>query len=320
MKKSILLFGSCFLFLVSIAQAPQKLNYQGVARDNAGTELANQSIGLRITIRQGQPNGTISYCESHAVTTNQFGLFAVDIGGGTVILGSMNINWANGPYFLETELDATGGTNYTSLGTSQLLSVPYALYAETSGNSGATGATGATGDIGPTGPTGAGLQGEPGPTGATGATGATGSTGATGATGIGIQGPTGPTGPVGSGGGITVYSNQSTAQSSSNSTTLATKTSLTLAAGTYVITFSAELSGECNASCVQYQFDDGSTVYAQGWPTLDGNSTTQSSYVPVSHTIYVTFAAQATVNIKYSGYNATYPGFIRNARIVAIQQ
>jgi hypothetical protein len=175
-------------FLTSFAQSPQKFSYQGVARDNSGNILPNQNIGLRLSIRQGTPTGTIVYRETHSASTNQFGLFDIEAGGGTIVSGVFSsINWGSGPYFFQTEMDATGGTNYLNLGTTQLLSVPYALYAETSGSGGSTGPTGPTGSIGETGATGV-----TGPTGV-------GTTGPTGATGVGSTGPTGPTGPAGSG-------------------------------------------------------------------------------------------------------------------------
>lgn len=178
--------------LPSVAQSPEKFNYQGVARDNSGNILPNQNIGLRLSIRQGTPTGTIVYRETHSTSTNQFGLFNIEAGGGTIVSGTFSsIDWSSGPYFFQTEMDASGGTNYLNLGTSQLLSVPYALYAETSGTAGTTGATGSIGPTGPTGPV--------GETGATGPSGNNGATGATGATGVGTTGPTGPTGPAGSG-------------------------------------------------------------------------------------------------------------------------
>lgn len=374
-----------------IAQVPQGINYQAVARNSSGAILPNTAISLRLTVHDLTNTGTVVYQETHNVTTTPLGIFSVVVGAGALVQGSFNgINWAVGNKYLQVELDAAGGTNYTNMGTSQLQSVPYALYAANgtpgatgpAGNTGANGVTGATGPMGdtglpgatgpagatgptgdvgatgagitgPTGPTGdVGLAGPTGPTGDAGPTGAgvtgpTGPTGATGPIGVGLQGVTGPTGvgitgptgiqgitgatgptgvgvtgptgPTGSGGGATVFQAASTVQSGPlNTTTLSTKASLTLQPGTYMVTFSAELSGKCNASCVQYQFDDGTTVFAQGWPTLDGSSSTQSSYVPISQTVYVTYAVATTVNIKYSGYNATYPGYMRNARIVAL--
>lgn len=194
------------LFLSSqcFAQAPQAFNYQGVARDNGGNVLANQSIGVKIDLRQTSTSGIILYTETHSTTTNDFGLFNLSIGTGTVTTGNFStIDWGNGPYFIEVSMDPSGGVAYQSMGVSQLLSVPYALYAESSGSGGVTGPTGPTGADGIDGATGAtgitGLTGSIGPTGPQGPTGASGLAGIQGVTGpIGPQGPTGANGPAGS--------------------------------------------------------------------------------------------------------------------------
>jgi hypothetical protein len=223
MKKFLLAaFTFCIFFSFSFGQSPPQLNYQAVARDVSGTPLPiGTHIGLQFTIHQGTPTGTTVYLETNihsVITTNQFGLFTWALGSGTPSIGTIaGINWGNGPYYLDVAMDATGGTNYIDMGTSQLLSVPYALYAETAGNGGggATGPTGQNGNTGPTGPTGStgtggGATGPSGPTGLNGITGATGPTGAgaTGSTGptgpsganSTVAGPTGPTGPAGTGG------------------------------------------------------------------------------------------------------------------------
>lgn len=195
--------------VLAYAQAPQGIKYQAVARDAAGAVIGNTNVSVRFSVRSGSVSGPVVYQETHSPTTNQFGLFTVSLGMGTPVSGTFNtISWSSGDMFLETELDPAGGNNYTSMGTSQMLSVPYALYAETSGSSiagpagptgpaGAMGATGPTGDPGPVGATGAtgntGPAGSVGPTGPTGPQGLTGNTGAT-----GPQGATGPTGPAGS--------------------------------------------------------------------------------------------------------------------------
>jgi hypothetical protein len=120
----LILSGVCF------AQ-PEKLNYQAVARNTSGNIVSNQNISVRFSIRRGSASGPIQYQETHSVTTNQFGLFTAAIGGGTVISGNFsNIGWGDDDMFLEVEMDASGGSNYTSMGTSQLLSVPYALLAK----------------------------------------------------------------------------------------------------------------------------------------------------------------------------------------------
>ncbi len=200
MKKVLLVCVLALYTLVFQAQSPDLLNYQGIARSSTGAALQNQAISLRISINQTTATGTTVYQETHSVTTNNFGLFSVQVGNGTVVSGNIStITWGSNPYFMAVEMDPAGGTAYTAMGTQQLISVPYALYAKTSGSStpgptgpqgptGAQGAMGATGVQGPTGPQGAagatGAQGPTGPQGAAGATGATGAQGATGATGL----------------------------------------------------------------------------------------------------------------------------------------
>ena len=118
------------------AQAPNRMSYQSVVRTANGQLVANSIVSVRISILQGSANGNISYMETHVRTSNENGLVSLEIGGGTVVLGTFSsINWASGPFFLKTETDASGGTNYSISATSQLMSVPYALYAEKSGNS-----------------------------------------------------------------------------------------------------------------------------------------------------------------------------------------
>ena len=132
-----------FLLLIFIsaqsifAQAPQKMSYQAVVRDVANNLVINRSVGLRFTIIQGTANGNTVYVETHRSATNRDGLVSVEIGGGVPFFNSIgNINWANGPYFLKTDIDPNGATAYSITGTAQLLSVPYALYAEKSANPG----------------------------------------------------------------------------------------------------------------------------------------------------------------------------------------
>lgn len=130
MKKYIhtLIFLVCTF--ATFAQAPQKFNYQAVARNAQGTVLSNQNVKIRASILDGSANGTSQYTETHNVTTSQLGLFNLAIGGGTVVSGAfINVTWANGNKFLKIEMDATGGNNFSLVGTSQLLSVPYALNA-----------------------------------------------------------------------------------------------------------------------------------------------------------------------------------------------
>ena len=152
------------------AQAPLMFNYQGVARDGAGNILADQDIGLFLSIHSTTLTGPPVYEETQATTTNSFGLFSIQLGGGTVVSGSMAaIAWGADAYFVRVEMDATGGTDYVFMGGSQLISVPYALHSATTD---ATGIIGAPGPAGPAGPSGA--DGATGPTGATGPAGPTG--------------------------------------------------------------------------------------------------------------------------------------------------
>jgi len=117
-----------------IAQVPLKLSYQAVVRNGSNQLVLSQQVGMRISILQGSANGTPVYAETQTTITNANGLVSVEIGGGTVVIGNVaSINWANGPYFIKTETDPAGGTNYTITGKSQLLSVPYALYAANAG-------------------------------------------------------------------------------------------------------------------------------------------------------------------------------------------
>jgi len=189
-----------FFFLAIVggafAQAPQSFNYQGVARDASGNILANQNIGLRMSILQGGSLGATVFQETHTVTTNSLGLFSIQIGAGAVTSGSIeSISWGIDSYYLNTEMDPAGGSAYVDMGTSQLLSVPYALYAENSGQPGVTGPTGPTGPQGATGANGVGATGPQGPTGSQGVAGTDGATGATGPQGTtGADGPPGPQG------------------------------------------------------------------------------------------------------------------------------
>lgn len=114
-----------------MAQAPQGFEYQAVVRNASGNILINQAVGIQITLKQGSPSGTNVYQETFSATTNLYGLVNLQIGSGTTGDDFTTIDWAAGPYFVEVSLDVTGGTNYSVMGTSQLLSVPYALHAKT---------------------------------------------------------------------------------------------------------------------------------------------------------------------------------------------
>lgn len=115
-----------------ITQAPDAMKYQSIVRDAGGNVLANQQVGIQISILQGV---TEVYVESHIFTSNSYGLVNLVIGEGIVSSGDFStIDWGTGPYFVKVGVDPQGGTNYNAImGTSQLLSVPYALYAENTG-------------------------------------------------------------------------------------------------------------------------------------------------------------------------------------------
>lgn len=112
-----------------IAQVPQKMSYQAVVRNTDNALIVNHPVGMRISILQGSANGVSVYTETQTTTTNSNGLTSIIIGNGSVVSGSLStINWATGNYFIKSEIDPTGGTNYSIDGASQLLSVPYALF------------------------------------------------------------------------------------------------------------------------------------------------------------------------------------------------
>lgn len=117
------------------AQAPQGINYQGVARGLDGQPLSQKEISVRISVLNGSANGDVEYDEIHEIKTNNFGLFSLVIGNGTPGIGSFNfIGWTAGNKWLQVELDENGGRNFKLMGSQQFMSVPYALYAERSGN------------------------------------------------------------------------------------------------------------------------------------------------------------------------------------------
>ena len=135
MKKITLLSTLCFLLLTLVVNAqtpPNAFNYSAVARNAAGQPIATTTIGIQITILKTSPTGVSQYSENHFVYTDAFGLFNIVIGAGALQSGSMTtIVWNNDNYFLKIGMDATGGTNFLTMGTTQLLSVPYALHAKT---------------------------------------------------------------------------------------------------------------------------------------------------------------------------------------------
>jgi len=158
MRKIITICAVIFTVTSVFAQVPEKMSYQAVIRDNSNALVMNSAVGMRISILQGSANGIAVYVETQNPTSNANGLVSVEIGGGAVVSGNFaTIDWVNGPFFIQTETDPTGGISYSIIGTSQLLSVPYALYAKTSGSSipgpqGPAGNDGAQGPQGPQGP------------------------------------------------------------------------------------------------------------------------------------------------------------------------
>jgi hypothetical protein len=122
------------VFVLSIvianAQAPQKFSYQAAIRNNNNTPIANTAVSVKISLLKDSVTGAVVYSETHAATTNANGIVTLQIGGGVVVSGNFSsINWGSGNYYVKTETDPTGKSNYVNSGTAQLLSVPYALYA-----------------------------------------------------------------------------------------------------------------------------------------------------------------------------------------------
>jgi microcystin-dependent protein len=217
-----------------LAQTPEEMSYQAVLRDASNTLLTNQEVGMQISILQNTATSAAVYVETQTPTTNLNGLVSLEIGTGSTSDSFASIDWSAGPYFIKIATDPNGGSSYSITGTSQLMSVPFAMYAKTSGSSipgpqgepgtngtdgtqgiqGATGTPGAagtngtsgtkgdTGNVGEKGDTGAqGTQGIQGATGTSGAAGADGATGAAGTNGTqGIQGDTGSVGADGAAG------------------------------------------------------------------------------------------------------------------------
>jgi uncharacterized protein (TIGR02145 family) len=123
------------IHFITQAQSPQGIPYQSVIRNGSGNLLINQSVQVRFTIHDSTMSGNIIYQETHASNTSAAAMLILTIGQGTPVIGNFStINWGNGAKFMQVELDAAGGSNYTDLGTQQMMSVPYALYAKTAGS------------------------------------------------------------------------------------------------------------------------------------------------------------------------------------------
>jgi uncharacterized protein (TIGR02145 family) len=193
MNKFLSLISAIFLAVNVWAQAPQSFSYQAVVRATDNALVSNKQVGMRISLLKGSETGTAVYVETHTPTSNANGLVSIAIGGGTKDASSTafaSIDWSKGPYFIKTETDLFGGINYTFTSISQLLSVPFALYAANSqpgpkGDKGEQGLTGKDGEVGKD-----GIQGPKGDTGLKGDKGEQGEPG--------LQGQVGATGPQGS--------------------------------------------------------------------------------------------------------------------------
>ena len=136
MSKSLIFFLVILVLEYAQGQAPQKISYQAVIRNRESQLVVNSRISIRISILKGSPTGNTVFSESHSPTSNANGLVTFEIGSGNPESGMFaDIQWADGPFFIKTEVDASGGKNFSISGTQQLLSVPYALYAETAGSS-----------------------------------------------------------------------------------------------------------------------------------------------------------------------------------------
>jgi hypothetical protein len=132
MKKIIVSIMAIMTFMLAMAQVPQKMSYQAVIRNNSNELVTNKQVGMKISIIEGSINGSVIYTETRFPVTNANGLVSIEIGGES---GFESIDWANGPYFIKTETDPTGGSAFSISNTCQLLSVPYAMYAGKSGDS-----------------------------------------------------------------------------------------------------------------------------------------------------------------------------------------
>ena len=145
-KKLLSLF--ILLSQIAVAQSPQSFKYQSVVRDASGVLAANRIISIRTSILAGSATGSSVYTETQTLSTNDYGVVSLNIGAGTVVSGNFStINWGATNYFVKTELDINGGSTYIFMGTSQILSVPYALYAEKAGNAMADHDTSSTNEL-----------------------------------------------------------------------------------------------------------------------------------------------------------------------------
>lgn len=133
--KKIFLMLALVVTTISSAQTPEKMSYQAIVRNADGTLLNDKAVGMQISILKETSTGTATYVETHTTTTNTNGLVTIEIGTGSLVTGDFStIDWASDTFFIKLETDPLGGTTYTISGTSQLLSVPYALHAKKADN------------------------------------------------------------------------------------------------------------------------------------------------------------------------------------------
>lgn len=133
MKSVLITIAALLITVMANGQAPEKFSFQAVIRNAENELIKDQNVSIRISVLQGSISGSALYVELHQLSTNVNGLLSVEIGDGNIVSGSFSsIDWSAGPFFIKTETDPNGGTNYTIQGISQLLSVPFALHATTS--------------------------------------------------------------------------------------------------------------------------------------------------------------------------------------------
>jgi hypothetical protein len=132
LKKSMFLLVALFIFtsVTLKAQSPQKINFQSIVRNTSGVIVTNKTLSFRISLLSGSITGTQVYSETHSSTTDAIGLVSLQIGSGTALSGTFaTINWGTAAHFIKLEADFNGGNSYVTLGTQELMSVPYAMYA-----------------------------------------------------------------------------------------------------------------------------------------------------------------------------------------------
>ena len=129
--KKIYFLVTILISIITFAQVPQGISYQAIALNSSGNPVVSSNVGVRLSVLDNSATGTVLYTETQTKTTNTQGLFNLVIGQGTPSTGTFSaINWGTNSKFLKVEMDVTSGTNYALVGTTQLLSVPYALHAE----------------------------------------------------------------------------------------------------------------------------------------------------------------------------------------------